>query len=295
LQVIVNILALGSIYALFSLGLSLAWGVADILNLAHGALFVCGALIAYSIGERVELPLVVLAPIVVIATGLVTVILDLVALSPIARRAKSAASRETAVLLATLGAAAILTNVTAEATNHQIRSISDGVYEVKAHEFGGVTVTNIQIVIILAGIVCTGALVWWVRRSSQGRALRAVAYDRSVTPLFGVNGALLSRLTLFVAGGLAGLAGFLLTIQLSGFDAFSGGALLLKAFAIIIVGGIGSVVGTAAAAFGLAAVEAGIFEVASGVPQDAAAFIVILLVLLIRPQGLFGATTTERV
>src|SRR3954468_9977119 len=99
-QQILNAIVLGSIYTLFSLGLSLAWGVANILNLAHGALFVSGALVSYEIAQSVALPLFVMLPIAALTGGIGAFLLDLLAFSPITRRTRNEAKRERAIMLA---------------------------------------------------------------------------------------------------------------------------------------------------------------------------------------------------
>src|ERR1700744_3790338 len=110
-QQILNALVLGSIYTLFSLGLSLAWGVANILTLAHGALFVLGALVSYDIAKSVELSLPIMLPIAALAGGAGAIVLDMVAFTPISKRNSQAARRERAIMLASLGAAAVVENV----------------------------------------------------------------------------------------------------------------------------------------------------------------------------------------
>jgi branched-chain amino acid transport system permease protein len=295
MQTTLSIIVVGSIYTLFSLGLSLAWGVANILNLAHGAIFVAGALVAFEVGKYHVFPFAVMLPLAMLAGGLIAVVLDLVAFSPITRRAKSEHARTNATLLASIGAAAVITNIVNQQTGYSVQVIPAGVLTVSPHDLAGFVVTNTQVIIIVSALIATTALALVVRYSPHGRALRAVAYERDITPLFGVNAVGLSRATLFISGALAAGTGLLFAIHLSGFSTYSGDALLLKAFAVVILGGIGSVGGTALAAYGLAAVEIGVLEVAPSEAQDAVAFAVILLVLLLRPNGLFGVTRQARV
>ncbi|MFT3797492.1 branched-chain amino acid ABC transporter permease [Microbacterium sp.] len=293
MQQVINILVLGSIYGLFSMGLSLAWGVANILNLAHGAVFVTGATVTYVIGTVTGLPLIVLLPVAMLVGALITVVMDAVAFTPIIAKSETLFNRELAFLMATFGFNGILINVTEELTESRIVSIPQSVFQSEVFRFGDVSITNIQILTLVFGIIVAVALTWWIKRTRQGR-LRAVAYNDRITPLFGIDGKRLSRATLAVSGALAAGAGVLLAILLSGFNAHSGESLMIKAFAVIIVGGIGNVMGTALAAYGLAAVETVAFLTLGGEAQDAAAFVIILIVLLLRPQGVLGATTTER-
>ncbi|MES1246593.1 MAG: branched-chain amino acid ABC transporter permease [Actinomycetota bacterium] len=295
IQQFLNAIVLGSVYTLFSLGLSLAWGVANILNLAHGALFVAGALVSYEVARDAALPLAVMLPIAALAGGLGAVVLDVLAFTPITKRIKNEAKRERAIMLASLGAAAIIVNIANVRTHYTVQRISEKVYGIKTYFFWGLHITNIAIVILVLTLVVAAGLVGWLRRSTHGRAVRAVAFNRELAPLFGINATRLSRLMLFVGGCMAGAAGLLLATELSGFDPYFGNPFMLKAFAVVIIGGIGSVGGTVIAAYALALVETYIVGyLPSGIPFDAVAFALIILVLVIRPQGIAGVVQAER-
>ena len=294
-QQALNAITLGSIYVLFSLGLSLAWGVANILNLAHSALFVIGALISFEIAKEHPLPLVLMLPLAALAGGIGAVLLDVLAFTPITKRTKNMAKRELAIVLASLGAAAIVVNIGNVRTNFMVQRIPDGVYTIKSYEFWGLRTTNISVIVLVMTAIVALVTVFALRRSAHGRAVRAVAFDRDLAPLFGVNSTRMARLILFAGGALAGAAGLLLAIQLSGWDPYFANSLMLKAFAIVIIGGIGSIGGTIVAAYGLAAVETAIIAYApGGVPFDAVAFAIIILVLILRPQGIAGILHSER-
>lgn len=294
-QQALNAVVLGSVYVLFSLGLSLAWGVANVLNLAHSALFVIGALVSFEIGRVTPVPLVLMLPIAGIAGGVGAAILDIVAFAPITKRARSAAKRELAIVLASLGAAAIVVNIGNIRTKFMVQAIPSGVYQIRPLEVLHLRTTNAALIILGLTALAASSILITLRRSEHGRAVRAVAFDRDLAPLFGVNSTALSRIVLFVGGVLAGSAGLLLAIQLSGFDPYFANSLMLKAFAIVIIGGVGSIGGTIVAAYALAAVETAIIAYApSGVPFDAVAFAIIIGVLVLRPQGIAGVLHTER-
>ena len=120
---------------------------------------------------------------------------------------------------------------------------------------GGVRVTNIQLIILATVAVAAPAIAWFVKRSRQGQALRALSVDRDMAKLTGVSVDRLSALTIFATGALAGLAGVLLAVQINAVEAHMGEVLLFKAFAIIIIAGVGSIAATTLAAFGLALIE----------------------------------------
>jgi branched-chain amino acid transport system permease protein len=294
-QQLLNAIVLGSVYTLFSLGLSLAWGVANILNLAHGALFVAGALVSYEIAQSVGIPLWGMLPIAALAGGAGAVLLDIFAFSPITRRTRNEAKRERAIMLASLGAAAIIVNIGNVRTHYTVQRIPEAVYSVKTYRFLGLHITNIAIIILVLTAIVAAGLVTWLRRSTHGRAVRAVAFNRELAPLFGINATQLSRLMLFIGGALAGAAGLLLATELSGWDPYFGNQFMLKAFAVVIIGGVGSIGGTVIAAYALAIIETFIVGyLPSGIPFDAVAFALIILVLVIRPQGIAGVAQVER-
>ena len=116
-------------------------------------------------------------------------------------------------------------------------------------KLGSVVVTNIEIVIVVVTVVVAIALDVWVRRSRTGRAVRSIAFDPATSGLLGIDVNRLAALTMFVAGALAGLAGVLLAVYVGAEDTTTGQAYMLTAFAILIVGGVGSVRGAIAAAF----------------------------------------------
>jgi branched-chain amino acid transport system permease protein len=160
---------------------------------------------------------------------------------------------------------------------------------------GGVRVTNADIVVLASALVLTFGLIFFVNRTRQGRALRAVADQPEASALLGVNRQAVSRATMFVSGGLAGFAGLLLALQSGTIYYNMGDGLLLTSFAIIILGGIGSVAGALLGSFVLAGCET--LATAIGVSQyeQVIVFAMVILVLLVRPSGLFGKTRQVRV
>ena len=134
----------------------------------------------------------------------------------------------------------------------------------------------------------------WFRRSKQGLALRSIGVDAETASLMGINRRQLALVTMAVSGGMAGLAGVLFTYSLGALTPQSGDTLLIKAFAIIILGGVGSMVGVVFGAFALAAVETWVLANTAGSWTDAVAFGLIFLVLLVRPSGVFGRKEVRR-
>lgn len=292
-QQIVTVLVLAGTYALFSLGLTLAWGVLDVLNIAHGAMMMFGGFSAYWVSERVDLPWPALIALAILVSGTFTALMDATVFATIRRAASDARQIEVLTLIAGVGVAGIPLTL-AEASTHDtpfgIPSIHPAVYHV-----GGVSFSAAQIAVAVLGIGLTIALAIALVRTKQGRALRALAYDRETSQLMGLNPWLLGTATMFAAGALGGLAGVLLMLRLGGIAPNSGEILLLKGFAIVILGGVGSVWGTLLASVFLAVAETLVVQYTSGTWTDGVSFAVIIIVLIVRPQGFLGRNLTERV
>jgi branched-chain amino acid transport system permease protein len=293
-QQLTNGAVLGSIYVLFALGLTLSWGVLNILNLAHGAIFMSGGLIAWQITKEVDLPFVVLVLCSAVACGTIAVVLDVIAYRPIRRRAANAHGAELSTLIASVAAASIPIAIAAKLTKAQPVGLPDKVFNVTSTTIFGQRISNIGIAIIILALALGLALAWFVRRTRTGRALRALAFDPYACGLLGISAARLATATMFISGALAGVAGVLLAVQQDTIDANMGDPLLLKAFAVIILGGVGSIGGAIAGAYLLAFVETLTIVYVSSSLKDTAAFVLIIALLLLRPQGLFSREAWQR-
>lgn len=293
---IINAISLGSVYALFALGLSLVWGVLDVLNLAQGALFLMGPFVAYEAGRATHLPLVAVLPLAMVVTGCVAVVLELGIFRLIRNRTEDPRRRELAMLITSIGAGAIITQVVANNTGNTIFYIPHAVFQPVTYTIGRqVHVSNLEIVLFVVAIAMGVSLAQWVRRSRHGRALRSIAFDVRMSGLFGISADRLAAWTLFVSGALAAAAGVLFSLSVGGIDTSVGDSYLLTAFAVVILGGVGSTAGTVIGAFLVAGAETAVTAAGVGQWQNAIVFGIILLVLSVRPEGLFQAQRTRRV
>jgi len=293
-QQMINGAVLCAVYVLFSLGLTLSWGALDVLNLAHGALMMFGAFTAYVVTQHVTLPLPLLFVIGVGTAGVCTLLLDVIVFRHIRAKVADKKQAELLTLIAGVGAAGIPVTLAVAYTHDSPFGI--GHLDWSSYSLGdGAHISTIQMLIIVLGAALCTALALWVSRTRTGRALRAVAFDGETAELMGVNTRALSAVTMLIAGSLAGLAGMLLVIYLGALTPGSGEPFMLKGFAIIILGSVGSVWGTAIGAVVLAATETVVISQTSGTWVDAISFAIILLVILLRPQGVVGKGLAERV
>jgi branched-chain amino acid transport system permease protein len=294
-QQIVNAISLGSIYTLFALGLTLSWGVLNVLNLAHGAIFMFGAMAGYVLTKGGGgLPLVAVLPLAMLCSGVLAATLEVAVLRAVRRRAADRHAADLTMLIASVAAGSILVAVGQNIINNEVVALPPTLFDVTSTTVLGVRVTDIQIVITVLALVMSGALAWFIRSTRHGRALRALSADPYICGLVGISANRTAAATLFVSGAIAGAAGILLAVQLNAVEAQMGDALLLKAFAVIILGGVGSVGGAVAGAFILAAVETGVVAYVDPSLKDAVAFVLIIVLLLLRPQGLISKGALQR-
>lgn len=291
---VLDALVLGSIFTLFALGLTLSWGVLNILNLAHAEVFMLGAIGAYWVTEKITLPIWVVLPGVMVAGGLLSLLLEFLIFRRIRARVQNHRQAELAMVIASVGAGAALVVLAENIAGKVAVGISSDVYEVKRSGFLGLGLTNIEILIIFAALVIGIGLGAFMRFSRQGTALRALAHDAYTCSLLGVSENRLASITMFVSGAMAALAGVLLALYLSAADPYMGHSLLIKAFGAIIIGGVGSVWGAMLGAYLIAGSEIATGALLSASWRDAVAFGLILLILLLRPQGLFARGEWQR-
>jgi branched-chain amino acid transport system permease protein len=293
---LVNALVLGSIYCLFALGLSLTWGTLNVLNLAHGAVFMFAGFTCYLVTQHLgwDLPIPVLVVIAMAVGALMELALDILVFRPVQKRSADASQAELSMLIASIGAASIPVVIAQKVTTDSQFTVTKNATSGGVHHFLGAVVTNIEMVIVVVAIGLTVALGIWVSRTSSGRALRALSIDSETSGLMGISKGRLSALALSLSGASAGMAGVFLGVFLSNLSPESGQDLLLKAFAAVVLGGVGSVWGTMLGAFVLAGGETLVTATTSGTWTDAVSFGIIIVVLLFMPTGLFGQVKVDR-
>lgn len=294
MQDILNALTLGSIYLLFALGMSLAWGTIGVLNFGHGAVFMFAAFGVHLITNRVTLPIPLLLLLGVAFGAVISVLLQVLVFEPIQARAADAERGELQILVGGIGVASVLLALAQRETQSTPFGFPPDSFQVVAYNVGSVRVTNVQVIILVAALVLGGGIAFWLRTSRVGLGLRGIGVDAEVATMMGVDRRRLARGTMALAGGLAGLAGILLTFYLGSVVPETGDSFLLRGFAAIVLGGVGTVSGTVLGAFVLAAAETFVATQTSGQWVDVVAFGLIFVMLLLRPTGLLGRKEVRR-
>jgi branched-chain amino acid transport system permease protein len=291
---VINVVVLASIYTLFASGMSLAWGSVGILNFAHGAVFMFSSFIGYQLVRHTSLPLIALIVIGIAVGAVLSVAADVVAFSPILRRAKDLQAAELQILAAGIGISSVLVAIAQHDTKDNPFGFRGTSFATKTYRWGSAHITNLQVLLFVVTVVIAVALIAWLQKSRTGLALRAIGIDSGTASLMGISRGRLSLLAMSIAGGLAGLAGVLLTVQLSALTPESGNSLLIKGFSAIILGGVGSILGTVSGCVILAICETLVLTETSGLWVDAVSFGLIFVVLLVRPQGILGRREVRR-
>lgn len=275
----------GSIYALFALGYTLVFGVLDILNLAHAAIFMMGAMISWWLVSAQGWSLWLAFPVAVIIAGLLGIVLDRVAFLRLRQRGAGHLSP----LISSIGVSLIFVGLArllwGDERNQFPRTAFPQVY----FDIGNIRIRLLDIVILAVSLALMAGLTWLVRSTSLGRAMRAVAENPRAAALLGVNIDSVIMRTFFIASALGGAAGVLYGLSLNSIEPTMGSQVELKGLSIIILGGMGSIPGAVTAGFLIGLIE--VLSVAFGSSQlkDALVFAALFLALLLRPQGIFGA------
>jgi branched-chain amino acid transport system permease protein len=274
----------GSIYALFALGYTLVFGVLDILNLAHAAIFMMGAMFSWWLVTTPGWPLWLAFPAAVLIAGLLGVLLDRVAFLRLRRRAAGHLSP----LISSIAMSLIFVGIARLLFNPDRKQFPSTAFPQVYFDIGSTRIRLLDIIILLISLALMAALTWLVQRTSLGRAMRAVAENPRAAALLGVHIDRVIVQTFFIASSLGGAAGVLYGMSLNSIEPTMGSQVELKGLAIIILGGMGSIPGAVLAGFliGLVEVLSVVFRLSQW--KDALVFAALFLVLLLRPQGIFG-------
>jgi branched-chain amino acid transport system permease protein len=281
-QLAANGLSVGLGYALAAIGLALIFGILGQVNFAHGELYMLGAFLLLWAIKQLGLPYGAAAFIVVALMAGVGALLAQGIIVPNLDRGFES------VVIGTLAVAIILQNavrLTFGATPLDVASP----LESKALEIGGVLLFGQRLLVAAAFIAAFAGLAAFLRYTEIGRAMRAMAQNREACVMVGIDVRRVTRWTGALAAALTGLAGVVISPL---FDLYPnmGTEVVLKSFAIVIIGGMGNVWGSALAGIALGVAESYAGGLGNAAVRDAIAFIVMIVMLLARPEGLFGKT-----
>jgi len=320
LQLLVAGLAAGAIYSLISLGYTMVYGIIELINFAHGDIFMIGTLVTLGFLQGVfhvtgvlsGLPLIGVLVATCLASTLVCAVLG-VLIERIAYRPLRNAPR-LAPLISAIGVSLILEDIGKFIIGPANATTPDVVSRIHyclgptntSGTCQGMDITNIQILVMVVAVVLMVALQWLITRTRIGRAMRAVAQDREAAALMGVNVDRIIAITFFIGAGLAGAAAFIFMVY-EGVTIFNiGFELGLFAFTAAVLGGIGNIGGAMLGGIVIGLIRALVTyipdkDIPFGLPhggvawQDAIVFAVLILILVFRPTGLLGQRISDKV
>ncbi len=283
-------ISLGSVYAIIALGYTMVYGIARMLNFAHGDIIMVGAFVAFTVSSTLGMnaALGVVAAIVVCTVLGLTV--ERVAYKPL-RQAPSLA-----VLITAIGVSYLLQNLALLIFGANPKSFTS-VVPVPALKLAGgqLTISGVTIVTIVVSIIVVVVLSLFVKKTRAGRAMQAVSEDRGAAQLMGINVNGTIALTFAIGSALAAVAGVLLCSAYPTLTPYIGSMPGIKAFVAAVFGGIGSIPGAMIGGILLGVIENLSKAYISSQLSDAIVFAVLILVLLIRPTGIFGKPLNEKV
>ncbi|MFJ7935718.1 branched-chain amino acid ABC transporter permease [Sporosarcina sp. NPDC096371] len=288
LQQLINGISLGSIYALIALGYTMVYGIIKLINFAHGEVFMIGAFIGYFSIAGWGLGLFPALLVSMTSCAIIGVIIERIAY----KRLRNAT--RIAVLITAIGVSLLIQNGVIYMRGAQ-PEVYPTVLANKSFSILGVQISSQSILILSVSIGLMIILQFIVHKTKIGKAMRAVSYDSEAAKLMGINVDNTISATFAIGSALAGAAGVIFGIYYTKIDPLMGVIPGLKAFVAAVLGGIGIIPGAMVGGLVLGVVETFVSALGFSLWRDAAAFVILILILIFKPSGIFGKNTREKV
>ncbi|ERL04306.1 putative high-affinity branched-chain amino acid ABC transporter, permease protein LivH [Mitsuokella sp. oral taxon 131 str. W9106] len=288
LQQLINGISLGSIYALIALGYTMIYGIIKLINFAHGDIYMVGAYIGFFSITQAGLGVIPSLMISLVTTGLLGMAVERIAYRPLRHAPRIS------VLITAIGVSFFLEYTSMYFVSPTPRTFP-ALFGDVAVDFMGIVINGQQMLILGITAILMVVLTYIVQRTKTGKAMRATSFDTETAELMGINSDRIISITFGIGSALAAVAGVLVGIYYNSIDPLMGIMPGLKAFVAAVLGGIGILPGAVVGGLILGVVEALVSGFLSSTFRDAAAFAILILVLLVRPTGLFGKNTKEKV
>ena len=287
---ILNGISLGSVYAIIALGYTMVYGIAKMLNFAHGYIIMVGSYVAFIAINSMGLPVPVSILLSVVVCTVLGMVIERVAYKPLRHASKLA------VLITAIGASYFLQNVALLIFGANTKSFTSIVGNGSVQLAGGaLSVTMVTIVTVIACVVIMIGLMAFMKYSKAGHAMLAVSEDDGAAQLMGINVNATIALTFAIGSGLAAIAGVLLCSAYPSLTPYTGSMPGIKAFVAAVFGGIGSIPGAFIGGILLGVIEILGKAYISSQLADAILFAVLIVVLVVKPTGLLGKQIQEKV
>ncbi|MBU2703128.1 branched-chain amino acid transport system permease protein [Sporomusaceae bacterium BoRhaA] len=287
-QQLINGISLGSIYALIALGYTMVYGIMRLINFAHGDIYMVGAYVGFFSTTLLHVGFFPALIIAMVMTGLVGMLIERVAYRPLRSAPKIA------ILITAIGVSLLLEYGGILLLTPQPRTFP-AIFTATVYNIGPLVINSQQVLILAVSVVLMVLLTYLVQKTKLGKAMRAVSFDTDAAMLMGINVNTVISFTFGVGSALAGAAGVLVGVYYNSIDPLMGIMPGLKAFIAAVLGGIGVIPGAMAGGVILGVIEALVSGFISSTFRDAAAFGILIIILLFKPSGLLGKNVREKV
>ena len=288
LQQLVNGLSLGSIYALVALGYTMVYGIIKLINFAHGDIYMIGAYTAFFVTTYMGMSFLPALLVCMIVCGILGVLIERIAYKPLRK-----APRITALITA-IGVSYVIEYTTQLFMGTSVKTFPKLLPDT-SWVVGPIKITYIQMVIFTVTIVLMVLLTFIIQKTKIGRAMRAVSADENAAKLMGISVDNTISMTFLIGSALAGAAGMLVGLYYNAASPLMGMVPGLKAFVAAVFGGIGSIPGALVGGLFIGIAETMVVAYGSSLYRDAIVYAILILVLIIKPTGLFGKNEREKV
>ncbi len=287
-QQIINGVSLGSIYALIALGYTMVYGIIKLINFAHGDIYMVGAYVSFFAVTMANMSIVPALLISMVVTALLGMLVERLAYAPLRHAPRIS------VLITAIGMSFLLEYGSMYFVSPTPRTFPEVMGNL-AYNIGGFVINGQQLLIFAITTILMIILTYVVQKTKVGQAMRAVSFDTETAQLMGINANRIISFTFGIGSALAAAGGVLVGVYYNSIDPLMGIMPGLKAFVAAVFGGIGSIPGAMAGGIMLGVIEALVSGFISSTFRDAAAFAILILVLLFRPSGIFGKAVREKV
>jgi branched-chain amino acid transport system permease protein len=290
LQQVINGISLGSIYALIALGYTMVYGIIKLINFAHCDVYMLGAYIGYFCMTSLKLGVFPSLVIAMLACTIIGVLIEKIAYKPLRNATRIA------VLITAIGVSLFIEYGTMRFVTANVRAYPPMTgWLAERFKIGNMTITAQQILIVASTIVLVALLQFIVKKTKMGKAMRAVSLDKDAAELMGINVNSTISFTFALGSALAGAAGVLVGIYYNSIDPLMGVIPGLKAFVAAVFGGIGIIPGAMIGGYFIGTVEVFVSGYGNSLYKDAVVFAILIIILIVKPAGLLGKNTKEKV
>ena len=288
LQQLINGLSLGSVYALIALGYTMVYGIIGLINFAHADIYMVGAYIGYFVATYLGFPFVPTLLIAMVGAGLAGVLIERLAYRPL-RKASNIS-----LLITAIGVSLLLENGFNYLFGGNPRTYPHNILAQNTVMFGPIRTDSLHLIILGTSLLLMVLLQVVIYRTKIGKAMRATSTDKDAAALMGINVNTTISATFAIGSALAGAAGVLVSILYSSLDPYMGLQPGIKAFVAAVFGGIGLIPGAFVGGIFLGIIETFVTAWYSQL-SGAIAFVVLIIILIIKPSGLLGKKISEKV